>query len=646
MGLRPIFLIHPPRFIFSTYLDVAFVPTLWYRDGEVEIGPGLNEDFCNDDGVTPTWPCRCTTTDQQSLASLDSPVTARRKKAENELDSSHWAWQESVASEMGRSVQDTCESSLGHDDTQAQFRRFVQNMAYLVSMLSRNMASYESSDDTKPRSRSPHPEDRGWVSSAMRKRGMTAIKKNYQFGKDCGTIAVLVFYNKIHGFWDGSVYIPEGESLPEDTNGVVVSDGKLVLRPARQRKQQANTKPCRVTKPAPRPSSRVLSLRSRGRQGDVSSGSGVSPTPTQPQIIVAGDGGSEAEDDGESIWDVPDSPAPRVTRRRARDDARSGETATRFLRREARLDACADHTVRDRSEPAELNNAASSHGDHAPDDQDAVMPYTSIEDEDAEGEPWCEPTAPFAPMAMNGQSDDAVQRSHSDEPGSVDLTTTMAEDDWMQSAMMDYGQVTDFPGAHHWGDMLEFDLDNMGMDMNVDLNMEMMDQLDNGHLPIDMINLPSADPHVVPQASTEAGGNLDDSGLANDDIDANAGDANDAAEIPQSTAATASDSHMPSAQSRNAIGMQARTPLDETRPSPRSTAVAGWSDSSKHTTTTAVEHELQPGHIAGNQFLAIITQALSQMNSGEDAEPDTNNNTSWPMGSQGMIGMPLAMPAC
>ncbi|KAH7184283.1 hypothetical protein BKA60DRAFT_588902 [Fusarium oxysporum] len=73
----------------------------------------------------------------------------------------------------------------------------------------------------KTRSRSPHPEDRGWVSQTMRKRGMTAIKKNYQFGKDCGTIAVLAFYNKIHGFWDGSVYVPEGESLPEDTNDVV-----------------------------------------------------------------------------------------------------------------------------------------------------------------------------------------------------------------------------------------------------------------------------------------------------------------------------------------------------------------------------------------------------------------------------------------
>jgi hypothetical protein len=62
----------------------------------------------------------------------------------------------------------------------------------------------------KTRSRSPDPNDRARVSSAMRKRGNTAIKKNYKFGKDCGTIAVLLFYNKIHGFWDGSVYTPRG----------------------------------------------------------------------------------------------------------------------------------------------------------------------------------------------------------------------------------------------------------------------------------------------------------------------------------------------------------------------------------------------------------------------------------------------------
>ena len=60
----------------------------------------------------------------------------------------------------------------------------------------------------------------------MRKRGMTAIKRNYQFGKDCGTVAVLLFYNKIHGFWDGSVYVPDGESRPENTNNVVGSEAQ------------------------------------------------------------------------------------------------------------------------------------------------------------------------------------------------------------------------------------------------------------------------------------------------------------------------------------------------------------------------------------------------------------------------------------
>ncbi|EXK76144.1 hypothetical protein FOQG_19099 [Fusarium oxysporum f. sp. raphani 54005] len=102
---------------------------------------------------------------------------------------------------------------------------------------------------------------------------------------------------------------------------------------------------------------------------------------------------------------------------------------------------------------------------------------------------------------------------------------------------------------------------------------------------------------------------------------------------------------MPSAQSKSAIEMQARTLSDETRPSPRSTAATGWPDSSKHT-TTVVEDEPQSGPFAGSPLLSIITRALSQMNCYEDAGPDMNNNTSWPMGSQGMVGTPLAMPVC
>ncbi|KAF9783584.1 hypothetical protein IL306_009185 [Fusarium sp. DS 682] len=108
----------------------------------------------------------------------------------------------------------------------------------------------ESMAPEKTRSRSPYRNGRTWVSSAMRKRRMMAIKRN-----------------KIDGFWDGSVYIPNGKSLPEITNNViqevwwrqVVSNGKLALRPARQRKQPAKAKPCKDTKLA----SRVTGRRGR-----------------------------------------------------------------------------------------------------------------------------------------------------------------------------------------------------------------------------------------------------------------------------------------------------------------------------------------------------------------------------------------------
>lgn len=49
---------------------------------------------------------------------------------------------------------------------------------------------------------------------------MTAIHRNYDFGKDCNTTAVFFFYNKIHDFWDGSVHNPEGRTLP-DANPIV-----------------------------------------------------------------------------------------------------------------------------------------------------------------------------------------------------------------------------------------------------------------------------------------------------------------------------------------------------------------------------------------------------------------------------------------
>jgi hypothetical protein len=37
---------------------------------------------------------------------------------------------------------------------------------------------------------------------------------------------MLLFYNKSRGFWDGSVYVPDGESRPENTNNVVGSEAQ------------------------------------------------------------------------------------------------------------------------------------------------------------------------------------------------------------------------------------------------------------------------------------------------------------------------------------------------------------------------------------------------------------------------------------
>lgn len=58
------------------------------------------------------------------------------------------------------------------------------------------------------------------MGQAMRKRGMTAIHKNYKFGRECNTTAVLFFYNTIHDFWDGSVYTPDGKP-PQDADKIV-----------------------------------------------------------------------------------------------------------------------------------------------------------------------------------------------------------------------------------------------------------------------------------------------------------------------------------------------------------------------------------------------------------------------------------------
>ncbi|KAF5966610.1 hypothetical protein FBULB1_11578 [Fusarium bulbicola] len=195
---------------------------------------------------------------------------------------------------------------------------------------------------TKTREKVARPDDRAWVGATTRKRGNTAMKRNYDFGRDCRTISLLILYNPIHDFWDGSGYIPPGQSLPKNIQEIaedvlrrqVVSDDKLVLQPARQRKQMCKDKPAqnrpvkekqyRVTKPrdarrpVPLPTPRALSLRSR--TGSTNSRTVAAASPIHSQITVADD---EVEADGgdAGMWDVPDTPIRENTRRQRTQDS-------------------------------------------------------------------------------------------------------------------------------------------------------------------------------------------------------------------------------------------------------------------------------------------------------------------------------------
>ncbi|EXM12770.1 hypothetical protein FOTG_18747 [Fusarium oxysporum f. sp. vasinfectum 25433] len=195
---------------------------------------------------------------------------------------------------------------------------------------------------TKTREKVARPDDRAWVGATTRKRGNTAMKRNYDFGRDCRTTSLHFFYNPIHDFWDGSGYVPPGQSLPKNLQEIVedilrrqvVSDDKLVLQPARQRKQLCKDKPAqnrpvkekpyRVTKPrdarrpVPLPTPRALSLRSRA--GSANSRAVAAASPIHSQITVADD---EVEVDGgeAGMWDVPDTPIRENTRRQRTQDS-------------------------------------------------------------------------------------------------------------------------------------------------------------------------------------------------------------------------------------------------------------------------------------------------------------------------------------
>ncbi|KAH7229958.1 hypothetical protein B0J15DRAFT_539656 [Fusarium solani] len=152
----------------------------------------------------------------------------------------------------------------------------------------------------RPGLRREHPGDP--VPAGSRPKGprpwdpaITSLARMQHYG-------LLFFYNKIHDFWDGSVYNPDGEPLPE-ANAIIrdilkrqveSDDGELVRHTAKERKQMAKAKPYRVQK-----QTTERNLRRRKPPADAQRASHASPALTQ--ITVAGSDqylGIGPEDDG------------------------------------------------------------------------------------------------------------------------------------------------------------------------------------------------------------------------------------------------------------------------------------------------------------------------------------------------------------
>ncbi|KAF4502796.1 regulated by snt2 1 [Fusarium agapanthi] len=166
------------------------------------------------------------------------------------------------------------------------------------------------------------------MKSQMRKEGLMAIQNN-----------------NIDGFWDDSRHTLDWKLTQGEKNLLRGAYQYIVLsglnRGPVARKQRAKSRLCIETKTS-KPSPVVLSLRSRRRAGDDSSGSGAAPA--QPQTTVAGDE-CEAEDDGLSVWDTPSSLTPKATGHWGRDKVRIDEPAIR-ARNDVTFDACVDIAVR------------------------------------------------------------------------------------------------------------------------------------------------------------------------------------------------------------------------------------------------------------------------------------------------------------
>ncbi|KAI8648252.1 hypothetical protein NCS55_01494100 [Fusarium keratoplasticum] len=284
---------------------------------------------------------------------------------------------------------------------------------------------------------------------------MTAIHKNYKFGKECNTTAILFFYNKIHNFWDGSVYNPDGEPLPE-ANAIIrdilkrqvvsESDGELVRHTAKERKQMAKPKPYKVQK-----QTTERNLRRRKPPADAQRASHASPALTQ--ITVAGSE-SVLGDRGASIWSVPGTPASPTV---------------------GPLDNC-DDNEHDEPEYDGVDEEIAPTGlavSAADDDQDVFRrqqePRTSppAVDHDAEGEPY-EAADSGAAFTHDGAGESIHFEEPQEQPAPYEFIAMMAGDDaWMNMDM----PMAGFQGT------ADFGVDGLS-DLNLDIDMA-MDMLSN-----------------------------------------------------------------------------------------------------------------------------------------------------------------------
>ncbi|RMI99769.1 hypothetical protein CDV36_015968 [Fusarium kuroshium] len=310
------------------------------------------------------------------------------------------------------------------------------------------------------RPKGPRPWDPAWVGQVMRKRGMTAIHKNYKFGKECNTTAVLFFYNKIHDFWDGSVYNPDGGPLP-DANVIVRTkphgtffDRWLMM---------AAITDTRYTEQTGRPRWRARPAHGERKEADgqakalqsAKADNGAQPadaqrashaSPALTQITVAGSE-SVLGDRGASIWSVPGTPAsPTVG---PLDNCDGNEH-----------DEPEDDGVDEEIVPTSLAISAADH------DQDVFRrqqePRTSPPaiEHDAEGEPY-EAADGGAAFTHDGAGEPIHFEEPREQPTPHEFSAMMLDDPWA----MDMG-MAGFQGT------ADFDMDYVS-DMNFDINMAM-----------------------------------------------------------------------------------------------------------------------------------------------------------------------------